>query len=44
MEFKRWYKLDNIGKFYSSLATQEIQSIFRYSITLKENIDMEILL
>ncbi len=43
MESKKWYKLDNIGKFYSSLASNSIQNIFRYSVTLKESIDKNIL-
>lgn len=40
---KKWYKLDNVGKFYSSIADKEYQQVFRYSITLKDNIDQNIL-
>lgn len=40
---KKWYKLDNVGKFYSSIADKEYQQVFRYSITLKDNIDPNIL-
>lgn len=43
MESKRWYKLDNIGKLYSSLASNSTQNIFRFSATLKDNIDKFIL-
>lgn len=40
---KNWYKLDNVGKFYSSIADKEYQQVFRYSITLKDDIDKAIL-
>lgn len=39
MRRKKWYKLDNVGKFYSSIADSEAQKIFRYSATLKDEID-----
>ena len=34
-----WYKLDNIGKFYSALASKQVQNVFRFSVTLKEKVD-----
>ncbi len=40
---KKWYKLDNVGKFYSSIADKEYQQVFRYSITLKDKIEKDIL-
>jgi len=38
---RRWHKLDNVGKFYSSVDLKSTQKIFRYSATLKRNIDKE---
>lgn len=43
MEDRNWYQLDNIGKFYSSIASLQPQNIFRYSITLKEEIKKDFL-
>lgn len=40
---KNWYKLDNVGKFYSSIGDKESQQVFRYSITLKETVEPNIL-
>ncbi len=40
---KNWYKLDNVGKFYSSIADKEYQQVFRYSITLKDKIEESLL-
>lgn len=40
---KSWYKLDNAGKLYSSIMNDRATTIFRLSIYLKENIDIEIL-
>ncbi len=40
---KKWYKLDNVGKFFSSIAHKQSQNVFRYSVTLKTEIDEEIL-
>ena len=34
-----WYKLDNIGKFYSALSSKQVQNVFRFSVTLKEKVD-----
>lgn len=34
-----WYRLDNIGKFYSSQAGSSAQTVFRYSATLNDEID-----
>lgn len=39
MRRKKWYKLDNVGKFYSSIADSEAQKVFRYSATLIDEID-----
>lgn len=38
-----WYRLDNIGKFYSSQAGSSAQTVFRYAATLSDEIDPEIL-
>lgn len=38
-----WYKLDNVGKFYSFTNKNKIPAAFRYSVSLKEVIDEEIL-
>lgn len=38
-----WYRLDNIGKFYSSQAGSSAQTIFRYSATLVDEVDPAIL-
>ncbi len=40
---KKWYKLDNVGKFFSSIAHKQSQNVFRYSVTLKEEVDEAIL-
>lgn len=42
MKLNQWYKLDNIGKFYS-FTNNTAPIIFRYSVTLTEEIDKEIL-
>lgn len=39
MKDKKWYKLDNVGKFYASISTKEIPSVFRYCVVLKDEID-----
>ena len=39
MKSKNWYKLDNIGKFYASIASKQIPNVFRYSAILKDEID-----
>jgi hypothetical protein len=38
-----WYRLDNVGKFYSSQAGDSAQTVFRYSATLTEDVDAAIL-
>jgi NRPS condensation-like uncharacterized protein len=38
-----WYRLDNIGKFYSSQTGNSVQTVFRFSATLTEDLDAEIL-
>ena len=43
MKTKKWYKLDNIGKFYASIKNTKTPKVFRYSAVLKEDIDKEIL-
>lgn len=39
MERNNWYKLDNVGKLYSSLKGLKKPNVFRFSVTLKEEID-----
>ena len=34
-----WYRLDNIGKFYSSQAGSAAQTVFRYAATLTDDVD-----
>lgn len=43
MKHKRWYELDNIGKFYSAISSRQVQNVFRFSVTVKDTIDPEIL-
>lgn len=38
-----WYRLDNVGKFYSSQAGSSSQTVFRYSATIVDDIDPEVL-
>lgn len=38
-----WYRLDNVGKFYSSQAGSSNQTVFRYSATIADDIDPEAL-
>ena len=40
---KKWHKLDNVGKFYSSIAFKSTQKAFRYSVTLKRYVKREVL-
>ncbi len=40
---KKWHKLDNVGKYYSSIAFKSTQKIFRYSVTLKRYVKKEVL-
>ena len=39
----KWYKLDNVGHFYSSLTNTKQPKVFRYSAVIKDDIDKEIL-
>lgn len=39
MKRKFWYKLDNVGKFYSFTNKDKIPAVFRYSVTLTEAVD-----
>lgn len=34
-----WYRLDNVGKFYSSQAGRSAQTVFRYAATLADDVD-----
>ena len=34
-----WYRLDNVGKFYSSQAGSSAQTVFRYAATLADEVD-----
>ena len=34
-----WYRLDNVGKFYSSQAGSSAQTVFRYAATLTDDVD-----
>ena len=43
MARRTWYRLDNIGKFYSSQAGRSSQTVFRYSAELADDIDPDIL-
>lgn len=43
MKKKEWYKLDQIGNFYSFLGDVISQNIFRYSADIKDEIDIDIL-
>ena len=38
-----WYRLDNVGKFYSAQAGSPKQTVFRFSATLVEDVDPETL-
>lgn len=38
-----WYRLDNIGKFYSAQAGNSIQTVFRYAATLTDEVDPPVL-
>ena len=40
----RWYKLDNAGTFYACLTNKRIPSVFRFTASLKEDINKDILL
>ncbi len=40
---KRWYTLDNAAKIYPAVQNAKWSSVFRVSVTLKEEIDPEIL-
>ena len=42
MKLRQWYKLDNIGKFYS-FTNSTVPTIFRYSVTLSKKVEEDIL-
>ena len=39
-----WYKLDNVGTFYACLTNKRIPAVFRFTASLKEDVDKTILL
>ena len=39
-----WYKLDNVGTFYASLTNKKIPGVFRFTATMIEDVDKDILL
>ena len=39
-----WYKLDNAGTYYACLTNKRIPTVFRFTASLKEDIDEKILL
>lgn len=39
-----WYKLDNAGTYYACLTNKRIPAVFRFTASLKEDIDEKILL
>lgn len=43
MNNSKWYRLDNVGNFYSFIVNKQFQNVFRYSITLKEDVEQKIL-
>lgn len=43
MANKKWYRLDNVGHFYSSIENTKQPKVFRYSAVLEDNIDKEVL-
>lgn len=43
MAKRTWYRLDNIGKFYSSQAGRSSQTVFRYSAEVADDVDPDIL-
>ena len=43
MKNKRWYKLDNAGKIFPPTTDQYDTKTFRFSVTLKEDVEEEIL-
>lgn len=43
MARKRWYKLDNAGKLYPSIASTRRSTVFRLSVKLAQNVDETIL-
>ena len=38
-----WYRLDNVGKFYSSQAGSSAQTVFRYAAELADEVDPDML-
>lgn len=40
---KGWYKLDNAGTLYSSIASSRVSTVFRMTLGLTEEVDPEAL-
>lgn len=40
---RKWYKLDNIGTFYSLTTSNKVSKVFRFSSLLKEEVDKSLL-
>lgn len=40
---RRWHKLDNTGKIFPLIANENLSNVFRISVTLKEEVDPELL-
>ena len=40
---RKWYQVDNVGKFYSFTNKNLVPAVFRYSVSLRKDIDKEIL-
>ncbi|MBS6642852.1 MAG: MFS transporter [Clostridiaceae bacterium] len=40
---RRWHKLDNTGKIFPLIANENLSNVFRISVTLKEEVEPELL-
>ena len=40
---KRWRRLDNTGKIFPLIANENLSNVFRISVTLKEEVEPELL-
>lgn len=40
---RRWHKLDNTGKIFPLIANENLSNVFRISVTLKEEVNPELL-
>lgn len=43
MKKGKWYKLDNVGKFFAFTNKSKVPAVFRYSVTIEDGIDPIIL-